>query len=601
MSESPVIVAEGLGKRFGSVVALDGVDLCVGAGRVFGLLGPNGAGKTTTVRILSTLLRPDAGRAVVGGLDVEEHPGAVRRIIGVSGQYAAVDPYLTGRENLRMIGRLAGLGWAAAGRRAEELLAAFDLVQAGERSVRGYSGGMRRRLDVAASLVAAPRVLFLDEPTTGLDPRSRLAVWQLLADLKAAGTSVLLTTQYLEEADRFADELAVIDAGRVIAHGTPEQLKSRLGGDCLELRPAARTDVDRLIATVNDLASAAPLRQPDDTVVVPVPNGADVLVPLAQRLAAADITLAGLAVRRPTLDDVFLALTGHDTTAPDADVAEPNMPKRARPPEPIPDDAPADGREAGSHAIRDVAVVTGRNLLRLLRVPTLAVFATVQPVLLVLLFTYAFGGAVHAPGVRHYIDYLLPGLFVLAIGFGASQTGVAIAEDLSSGMLDRFRSLPIAGSAVLVGRMIADAARNLFVVALMIGIAALLGFRFHAGAPAALAAVGLAVAIGLTFSWVNLLLGLAVRDPESAGLAGLFPVIILVFTSSTLVPVTTMPGWLQAFAAHQPITATVDALRALCLGGPTNGHVLQALVWTTALLAAAVPLAVTRYRRNGAA
>ncbi len=246
---------------------------------------------------------------------------------------------------------------------------------------------------------------------------------------------------------------------------------------------------------------------------------------------------------------------------------------------------------------RNFTTITGRNLRRLVRVPTLLVFATVQPVLFVLLFTYAFGGAIHIPGVAHYIDYLLPGIFVLAIGFGASQTGVAIAEDLSTGMIDRFRSLPITGGAVLAGRVAADALRNLFVVGLMIGVGAGIGFRFHAGAAAAVGAVALAVATGLAFSWLNLLLGLAVRDPESAGLAGLFPVIILFFTSSTLVPVVTMPGWLQAFAKANPITVITDALRAFCLGGPTTRPALAATAWIAGLLAVTVPAAIAGYRR----
>lgn len=244
-----------------------------------------------------------------------------------------------------------------------------------------------------------------------------------------------------------------------------------------------------------------------------------------------------------------------------------------------------------------VAVITGRNLRRLVRVPTLLAFATVQPVLFVLLFTYAFGGAVHVPGVTRYIDYLLPGIFVLAIGFGASQTGVAIAEDLTAGMIDRFRSLPIPAAAVLAGRVTADALRNLFVTGLMIGTGAAIGFRFHAGPAAALAAVGLAVAVGVAFSWLNLLLGLAVRDAESAGLAGLFPVVILFFTSSALVPVTTMPGWLQAFAKVNPVTVITGALRALTLGGPTARPVTEAAAWLACLLAVTIPAGVAAYRR----
>lgn len=260
----------------------------------------------------------------------------------------------------------------------------------------------------------------------------------------------------------------------------------------------------------------------------------------------------------------------------------------------------ARGKPSLGAALANVATITGRNLRRLLRVPTLIAFATVQPVLFVVLFTSAFGGAVHPPGGADYIDYVLPGLFVLAIGFGASQTGVAIAEDLASGMIDRFRSLPIAGVAVLGGRVVADAARNLFVVALMIGVGSALGFRFHAGLGAALAAVALAVGVGLAFSWLNVLLGLLVRNAESAGLAGLFPIIILAFTSSTFVPVVTMPGWLQPFANVNPITVFVDALRALSLGGATTTPVLEALAWITGLLLATIPAAILRYRHAAA-
>ena len=244
-----------------------------------------------------------------------------------------------------------------------------------------------------------------------------------------------------------------------------------------------------------------------------------------------------------------------------------------------------------------VSTITVRNLRRLVRVPTLLVFATVQPVLFVLLFTYAFGGAIHVPGVNRYIDYLLPGIIVLAIGFGASQTGVAVAEDLATGMIDRFRALPISGGAVLAGRVSADALRNLFVAGLMIAVGAAVGFRFHAGPVAAVAAVAFAVATGVVFSWLNLLLGLIVRDPESAGLAGLFPVIILFFTSSALVPVATMPGWLQAFAKANPLTVLTGALRVLCLGGPAARPVLEAAAWLAGLLAVTIPAAAVRYRR----
>jgi daunorubicin resistance ABC transporter ATP-binding subunit len=347
VSEDAVIVAEGLRKRFGLVQALAGVDVCVSEGRLLGLLGPNGAGKTTLVRILATLLRPDAGRARVAGLDVERQSAAVRRVIGLSGQFAAVDPYLTGRENLLMIGRLSRLGRSRAQCRAEELLQAFELDQAARRQARTYSGGMRRRLDVAASLVARPRVLFLDEPTTGLDPRSRLAVWQMLSELVADGTTVLLTTQYLEEADRLADQIAVIDTGQVIAQGTAVELKSRLGGDRLELRAPPGASLDRLADAVAGLGSGPPVRQyAEGSVVLPVASGARVLPELAQRLATADVTIADLTLRRPTLDDVFLSLTGRPAVrAPDQ--ANPGR-----------DTAPGAG--AGAH--RDQSATTERDI-----------------------------------------------------------------------------------------------------------------------------------------------------------------------------------------------------------------------------------------------
>ncbi|HEY5988503.1 MAG TPA: ATP-binding cassette domain-containing protein [Streptosporangiaceae bacterium] len=311
MGDQPAIVAEGLSKRFGQVQALEGVDFEQPAGSVLGMLGPNGAGKTTTVRVLATLLVPDGGRARVAGLDVVKQAAAVRRLIGLSGQYAAVDPYLTGRENLVMIGRLYGFGRRAARRRAGELLERFDLAKAADLTARTYSGGMRRRLDVAASLVARPPVLFLDEPTTGLDPHGRIALWQLLGELTEHGTSLLLTTQYMEEAERLADSIVVVDRGRVIASGTPRELKSRIGGDRLELQTLPGGDPRGLAEALAGLGTGRPVVDVRaGRVVLPVDDGPAVLAELARRLAISGLRVAELALRRPSLQDVFLALTG---------------------------------------------------------------------------------------------------------------------------------------------------------------------------------------------------------------------------------------------------------------------------------------------------
>ena len=318
------IVAEGLGKRFGRVVALDGVDLELPAGGVLGVLGPNGAGKTTTVRILATLIRPDRGRARVAGFDVARHPAAVRRLIGLSGQYAAVDPFLTGQENLVMIGRLYGLPGRQARRRAGELIGQLDLEGAAGRLVRTYSGGMRRRLDVAASLLAAPPVLFLDEPTTGLDPRGRLALWQVLGGLTVGGTSLLLTTQYIEEAERLAGTVVIIDRGKVIARGTPGQLKTQAGGDRLDLQVLPGQDPRRLAAALAPLGTAEPVIDPSaGRVVVPVTDGPGILPEVAARLASAGLQVSSLALRRPSLEEAFLALTGQPPDRPQPDAGGP--------------------------------------------------------------------------------------------------------------------------------------------------------------------------------------------------------------------------------------------------------------------------------------
>ena len=307
---SDVIEASGLVKRYGEVVALDGLDLRVSEGTVLGLLGPNGAGKTTAVRVLATLLKPDAGTAKVAGHDVRTKPNAVRRSIGLTGQYAAVDEYLTGRENLRMFGGLYHLKPAYVKARTDELLERFDLTAAANRSLRTYSGGMRRRLDLAASLIAKPPILFLDEPTTGLDPRSRLGLWQVIRDLVAEGTTVLLTTQYLDEADQLANEIVVIDKGRVIAKGTADTLKDQIGGDRIEITIADVAKANSAAVALR-LVSTGEVSIEDDRLSAPVSGGSTVLVDAIRALDAQDVAVTDLVLRRPTLDDVFLSLTGH--------------------------------------------------------------------------------------------------------------------------------------------------------------------------------------------------------------------------------------------------------------------------------------------------
>ena len=311
------IWAEGLVKRFGETTALAGVDLAVRTGTVLGLLGPNGAGKTTTVRVLATLLQPDAGHATVGGWDVVRDAHRVRQLIGLTGQYASVDEALTGAENLLLIGRLLGAPRLAAKARARELLARFDLEDAADRAAKTYSGGMRRRLDLAASLVGRPRMLYLDEPTAGLDPRSRLELWDLVRGLVADGVTVLLTTQYLEEADELADEIAVIDHGRVIASGAPDELKAKTGAQWIEVRPADAADLPTVVSVVGELTATAP-EVDGQLVTAPVQDPA--LLPAAvRRLDDAGVVIGELALRSSSLNEVFLSLTGRPAEETDED------------------------------------------------------------------------------------------------------------------------------------------------------------------------------------------------------------------------------------------------------------------------------------------
>jgi ABC-2 type transport system ATP-binding protein len=596
----------GVTKRFGDTVALAGVDLEVPEGTVFGLLGPNGAGKTTLVRVLATLLVPDGGSAAVLGRDVVEDPDGVRSLIGLTGQFAAVDEILSGRENLVMFGRLFDLSPAESKARAQELLERFDLADAADRPARTYSGGMRRRLDLASSLLTRPRILFLDEPTTGLDPRSRNQIWTVVRELVREGTTVLLTTQYLDEADELADRIAVIDHGRVIAEGTGNELKDQVGGQILEVElvdAARRSDAIRVLAAVG--CGEPEPGERADRLTLPAPrDGLELLEDSASALRDASIAVSELALRRPTLDDVFLQLTGappsEDGSGPAGAVAaaDDSLSRGERVHRRLLRLHRPTGRELGA-AVRDAWVVTGRNLRHFTRQPGLLVFSTIQPVMFVLLFSYVFGGAVKGslPGGVDYIDFLLPGILVQSVSFRATQTAIGLSEDLRAGVVDRFRSMPMARSAVLVGRTLADLIRNFLILVLMIFVGYLIGFRFHGGFVQALASIVVVCGFGLALSWIFALVALVVRGAEAAQSAGFVVIFPLVFASSVFVPVQSMPDWLKTFAEASPVTLTANTARSYALTHGRPPSLGDALVWIAALLLIFIPLCVWRYRR----
>jgi ABC-2 type transport system ATP-binding protein len=610
-SAAPAVRVAGVVKRFGATVALAGVDLEVAEGTVFGLLGPNGAGKTTLVRVLATLLAPDSGHAEVFGHDVVSEARVVRELLGLTGQFAAVDEILTGRENLQMFGRLFDLSPAEARRRAAELLERFDLADAADRPARTYSGGMRRRLDLASSLLTRPRILFLDEPTTGLDPRSRNEIWGIVRELVREGTTLLLTTQYLEEADQLADQIAVVDHGRVIAQGTGNELKDRVGGKILEVELSIAAQRDEAQAVLARVGCGDP--EPGerlDRLTLPAPrDGLELIEDAASALRHAGIGVSDLGLRRPTLDDVFLQLTGVPPSgdgagrsaslsaggAPAATGPQSGAEHRARRLPALRRPSRLDIRSA----VTDAGVVTARNLRHFVRQPQLLIFSTIQPIMFVLLFAYVFGGAIQGslPEGVTYIDFLLPGIFVQSVAFRATQTAVGLSEDLERGVVDRFRSMPMARSAVLLGRTVADLVRNVLIIDLMIVVGYVIGFRFHAGLLNALACVAVVSAFGFALSWIFAFVALVVGGAEAAQSAGFVVIFPLVFASSVFVPVSSMPDWLQAVAKVSPVTLTADTARSYALVGGVPSSLGGTAAWILGLLALFIPLCVWRYRR----
>ncbi len=530
-----IIEVSGLQKSYKETQVLKDVSFSIDKGSIFALLGTNGAGKTTVIRILATLLKSDAGRVVINGFDAATNGDDVRKCISLTGQFVAVDEALTGKENLKLIARLRHLPNCKD--TVNEWLAFSDLADAADRKVSTYSGGMQRRLDIAMSLMGNPAVLFLDEPTTGLDPQNRIAMWNLIKDLAKKGTTVFLTTQYLEEAENLADHIAILHDGEIIAEGTAKQLKEKMPdrGVRLKFDSEIKADIAIKILTENEI----------------------VIDSIEQNL--------------PSLEDVFLALTEEKKENRQYEKTNINI-------------------------VSDAWVMFRRCLTISLRNPETLLTATIIPFFLMFLFGTVFGG-ISDVGDFNYIDYIVPGILLQSIGQASQFSAMNVTVDMTKGIIDRFRCMSISKSAVLLGHTGAGMIRGIISNVVIILTALILGFRPQAGVIDWLLVVLLLLLINITVSLIAVLCGMIAKSAEGAG-GLLMPLFILPFISSGFAPVDSMPGGLRWFAAVQPMTPMIDSLRTLMLDLPPGNSIWLALVWCAGLSIVSFTVSMRIYNRK---
>ena len=544
------------------------------------------------------------------------NPKRVRKIIGLAGQYASIEPAMKGIENLRMIARLFGLSRRDAEIAATDVLERLDLADAGDRLVRTYSGGMRRRLDLGASLVGRPQLLLLDEPTTGLDPRGRMDLWAAIRNLVADGTDVLLTTQYLEEADQLARHIVIVDHGRVISAGTPDELKDQAGRNVIEVRPRSGGDLPAVEETLARIGCEAPHTDMDtQRVSARVEGGGEQLRDVVRLLDERGIEVDDVGLRRPSLDEVFLV--GH-RPAPRPDRPRLAVGRGRRGLIPGAPMTTTDTLTTNRTTATRVAPATGANwvtaslqsakrtILQFFRTPQLLMLGTVQGALFLFMFRYIFGGAINPGGGLDYVDFLVPGFLVTGILWLGMPASSGVAEDATTGVHDRLRSLPIPRSSVMFGRSIADTALTLWGLLITGVLAFVFGFRLHADALDVLLAVALLVIATYSFMWVFITIGLVSSSAQAANGMATLLVIPVAFISAAYVPADSLPSWLQPVADNQPFTVLSNALRSLTLGGTdavgightTTHWVVLSLVWCAGIFLVFSTIAVSRFSRR---
>jgi ABC-2 type transport system ATP-binding protein len=591
------IDASEIEKSFGKKKVLNGIDLRIKKGSIHAVLGPNGSGKTTLVKVLSTLLKADGGQIKVGGYDISDHPHKVRECISLTGQNASIDEELTGYENLYLFARLLGYPRSEAKQRANELLTAFDLKDANNKLVKTYSGGMRRKLDIAASIVKVSEILFLDEPTTGLDPRSRNSLWSIIRSLARKGTTILLTTQYLEEAEQLADKITVIDEGKVISEGTSDELKASIGNNILHvhLNGVNHNHLEAVLENIEN--SLAQVDKEGKKISFAVTDQKQAITILSN-LQKNNVEITAFNLSRPDLNEVFLSLTGKKKE--NTDEQENNT------------DNVSDSQQSvvpisqllehakpihQSNLLSNKLMFGWRNLIKIKHIPEQFMDVLITPIMFTFMFTYLFGGAL-AGSTKAYLQFFIPGILVQTLTFNAMYAGININNDLSKGIFDRFRSMPIWLPAPLSGIFIGDFLRHLISGCMVLLLGFILGFRTDAGFTAFVFSFLIMIFFAMSISWIFIIMGLTMRSASAVMSFGWLILMPLVFLSNIFADPATMPKWLQTFISYNPLAWQVDAVRALLAGTASGKVIFTALGASLVISVLLFPLTVWIYKKE---
>lgn len=590
------IVAKGLTKKFGKKVALDNVDIEIEKGKIHAILGPNGAGKTTFIKLAATLLKPTSGYVEVLGFNSEKDAKRVKELISLTGQSASIDEELSGYENIYLFARLLGLSSKQSKNRAEELLEFFSLVDAKNRIVKNYSGGMRRRLDIATSIIKTPEILFLDEPTTGLDPQSRIELWEVIREIAKSGTTVILTTQHLEEADQLAEMITVIDKGRVVSHATADELKATAGKNILHF--SLENYSETICESVYSILSAktqgyrSTLKNSGNKFAISV-NDASQSYEHLNTLEKKGFKVNSFSLSKPNLEEVFLALTGNHHTIEeqehDDEIEVRNKSVRRI----------VDKNHTPMHtsAIKDSMMLGWRSLLKIKHIPEEFIDVIISPAMFTFLFSFMLGGAL-AGSTVDYMKFLVPGILVQTLAFNSVYSGFTINTDISKGIFERFKSMPIWAPAPFIGLFIGDCLRHIISSVFLLFFAFLIGFRIEASPIYIAASVALVIFFSISLSWFFMIMGLIMRSLSAIMSTSMLILMPMVFMSNIYADPATMPGWLQTFISFNPLSWQVDAVRSLFAGSFDGDLILKALAASLLITMALAPIAIMLYRKE---